>query len=118
MRLLVTFSIQLKIMCRETAIIVMFINVVDETHYLPSTGKLTQCNWLSCIKFVGNLITMPLLTILLSSVLWRHWLGGRKGIQPAKNWVVGCMHGYVNGMRCRFTHGLADANATQYLLLQ
>jgi len=25
-----------------------------------------------------------------TSVLWRCWLGGRKGIQPVKNWVVGC----------------------------
>ena len=26
----------------------------------------------------------------LPSVLWRCWLGGRKGIRPVKNWVVGC----------------------------
>ena len=26
----------------------------------------------------------------LHSVLWRCWLGGRKGIRPVKNWVVGC----------------------------
>ena len=26
----------------------------------------------------------------LNSVLWRYWLGGRKGIRPVKNWVVGC----------------------------
>ena len=27
------------------------------------------------------------------SVLWRCWLGGRKGIRPVKNWVVGCWCG-------------------------
>ena len=27
---------------------------------------------------------------VLPSVLWRCWLGGRKGIRPVKNWVVGC----------------------------
>ena len=27
------------------------------------------------------------------SVLWRCWLGDRKGIRPVKNWVVGCWHG-------------------------
>jgi len=27
------------------------------------------------------------------SVLWRCWLGGRKGIRPVKNWVVGCWRG-------------------------
>ena len=26
----------------------------------------------------------------MPSVLWRCWLGGRKGILPVKNWVVGC----------------------------
>ena len=26
------------------------------------------------------------------SVLWRCWLGGRKGIRPVKNWVVRCWH--------------------------
>jgi len=30
----------------------------------------------------------------MPSVLWRCWLGGRKGIQPVKNWVVRCWHGY------------------------
>ena len=28
-------------------------------------------------------------------MLWRCWLGGRKGIQPVKNWVMGCWHGYL-----------------------
>ena len=28
--------------------------------------------------------------VLVPSVLWRCWLGGRKGIRPVKNWVVGC----------------------------
>ena len=31
--------------------------------------------------------------ILVPSVLWRCWLGGRKGIRPVKNWVVGCWRG-------------------------
>ena len=30
---------------------------------------------------------------VLPSVLWRCWLGGRKGIRPVKNWVVGCWRG-------------------------
>ena len=29
-------------------------------------------------------------SVLLPSVLWRCWLGGRKGTRPVKNWVVGC----------------------------
>jgi len=31
--------------------------------------------------------------ICIPSVLWHCWLGGRKGIQPVKNWVVGCWRG-------------------------
>ena len=52
-----------------------------------------------------------------SSVLWRCWLGGRKGIRPVKNWVVGCWHVYLSGAMCRFAYGPADATATHCLLL-
>ena len=31
--------------------------------------------------------------IILPSVLWCCWLGGKKGIRPVKNWVVGCWRG-------------------------
>jgi len=34
--------------------------------------------------------------IVLASVHWRCWLGGRKGIRPVKNWVVGA--GVVIGL--------------------
>ena len=30
---------------------------------------------------------------VVPSVLWRCWLGGRKGIRPVKNWAVGCWRG-------------------------
>ena len=33
--------------------------------------------------------------LLKPSVLWRCWLGSRKGIRPVKNWVVGCWHGNI-----------------------
>jgi len=52
------------------------------------------------------------------SVLWHCWLGGRKGIQPVKNWVVGCWHSYLSGAQCRLACGPADAIATHCLLLQ
>jgi len=55
----------------------------------------------------------------LPSVLeWRCWLGGRKGIRPVKNWVVGCWCGYLPGARCRLAYSTADATATHCLLLQ
>ena len=52
------------------------------------------------------------------SVLWRCWLGGRKGIQPVKNRVVGYWCGYLSGARRRLTYGPADATATHNILLQ
>ena len=53
------------------------------------------------------------------SVLWRCWLGTRKGIRPVKNWVVGRWHGYLSGAQCRLAYFVAaDATATHYLLLQ
>jgi len=45
-----------------------------------------------------------LLVFSLPSVLWRCWLGSRKGIRPVKNWVVGCWHGYLPGARCRLAY--------------
>jgi len=54
----------------------------------------------------------------MPSVLWRCWLCGRKGIRPVKNWVVGCWHGYLSGVRCWFAYGPADTTATHCLLLQ
>ena len=55
---------------------------------------------------------------LQPTVLWRCWLGGRKGIRPVKNWVVGCWRGSLSGARCRLAYGPADATATYCLLLQ
>jgi len=52
------------------------------------------------------------------SVLWRCWLGGRKGIRLVKNWVVRCWRGYLAGASCRLAYGPADVTATHCLLLQ
>jgi len=40
-------------------------------------------------------------------VLWCCWLGGRKGIQPLKNWVVGFWHGNLSGARCKFAYDMS-----------
>jgi len=48
----------------------------------------------------------------LPSVLWRCWLGGRKGIRPVRNRVMRCWCGYLPGARCRlFAYVPADATA-------
>jgi len=57
-------------------------------------------------------------SLYLPSVLWRCWLGGRKGIRPVKNWAVGCWSGYLSGVRCRLAYVPVDATATHCLLLQ
>jgi len=49
-------------------------------------------------------IKVKVLRLIVPSVHWRCWLGGRKGIQPVKNWVVGCWRGYLSGARCRLAH--------------
>ena len=48
-------------------------------------------------------------------MLWRCWLGGRKGIRPVKNWVVGCWRGHLSGARCRLAYGPAEATTTHCL---
>ena len=73
----------------------------------------------SCIsRFSVLLFFAVLLVVDVPSVLWCCWLGGRKGIRPVKNRVVGYWHGYLSGARCRHAYGPADATATHSLLLQ
>ena len=55
--------------------------------------------------------------LLLPSVLWRCWLGCRKGIRPVKT-AIGCWHGYLSAVRCRLAYGPVDSTATHCLLLQ
>ena len=43
--------------------------------------------------FYPLIIFTALLDFLVPSVLWRCWLGGRKGLRPVKNRVVGCFCG-------------------------
>jgi len=45
-------------------------------------------------------------------------VGQQEGHPVCKNWVVGCWHGYLPVVRCRFAYGPADSTATHYLLLQ
>jgi len=68
--------------------------------------------------FVGAVLEKMLDNWFYISVLWRCWLGGRKGIRPAKNWVVGCWRGYLSGTRCRLAYGSADATVTHFSEIQ
>ena len=69
------------------------------------------------MPFPGHYVQWATMT-MLPSVLWCCWLGGKKGIWPVKNWVVGCWCGFLSGARCRLAYGPADATATHCLLLQ
>ena len=51
--------------------------------------------------------------VLMQPVVSDIDIGCRKGIQPVKNWMVGCWHGYLFGARCWLAHGPADANAVK-----
>ena len=76
---------------------------------------------LPVVQWLGNAEAFTLVfisVIQVNSVLWHCWLGGRKGIRPVKNWVVGCWRGYLSGAMCRLAYGPADATATHCLLLQ
>ena len=74
---------------------------------LPSDDSVSFINPTSCQQALSCL-----------QCFWRCWLGGRKGIWPVKNWVVGCWRGYLSGAGCRLAYGPADATATYCLLLQ
>ena len=52
-------------------------------------------------------------------MLWRCWLGGRKGIRPVNTWVVGCWRGYLSVARCRlaYGHSLSLASVKSRLVL-
>ena len=57
--------------------------------------------------------------VTLPSVLWRCWLGGRKGIWPIKTWVMRCWHGYLSEAKWKWlAYCPADATATPSYLLQ
>jgi len=80
--------------------------------------SLTRFFYLQSNHMLSSVICTRILACRLPSVLWRCWLGGRKGIRSVNNWVVGCWRGYLSGARCRLAYGSADATATHRLLFQ
>jgi len=50
------------------------------------------------------LIFVMCLFVCLPSMLWRCWLGCRKGIWPVKNWVVRYWCGYLSAAKCKWFH--------------
>ena len=65
----------------------------SEKWYIQRTRALAMMRYINS-RFTLHYITyLSLYVAYLPSVLWRCWLGSRKGIRPVKNWVVGCWHG-------------------------
>jgi len=60
------------------------------------------------------------LLVKLPSVLWRCWLGDRKGIRPVKTewWGAGVVVCLERDAHLHNAYGPADATATHCLLLQ
>jgi len=89
----------------------LYINSDTEFEYIIFCAYFMYATWKSTLSLMYVFSVMP-------SVLWHCWFGSSKGMQPVKNWVVGCWRGCVPGSRCRFAYGPADGTATHYLLLQ
>ena len=84
------------VVTHEKLTIWMQVNSSNITFLCPTTHPVA-CS--------GSMISGSVLVCLcMPSVLWRCWLGGRKGIRPVKNWVVRCWCGYLSGARCRLAH--------------
>jgi len=77
-------------LCNKPFIIRLLTTPPHLTYLSYTTLEFITCNW------------------LLSSVLWRCWLGGRKGNRPVKK-VVGCWCGCLSEARCRLAYSPADA---------
>jgi len=78
--------------------------VLQPLHTIGTGFRLVRCHQTNNVK--ASVLTKKITNCDANiqswrTVLWRCWFGGRRA--PAcKNWVVGCWHGYLSGVRCRF----------------
>jgi len=63
------------------------LNILSLVTAIYSYSLAASCGKIGCIKLWSN---WP----------WHCWLGGRKGIQPVKNWVAGCLSVWGNVQIC------------------
>jgi len=61
-------------------------------------GNSLQCHRISSIfnDAIAVIFYYFLISCEVPSVLWHCYLGIRKSIQPVKNWVMSCWHGYLD----------------------
>ena len=58
--------------------------LVHRRNNFPTPAGTHWASWNGCVAYIVNLMTICWRSVLLPSVLWRCWLGGRKGIRPVK----------------------------------
>ena len=104
-----TVSCHINVNQLQLCCLIICINIATKQQVINEC-LLWQCPFLFCAFLIY------MLHFNCSSVLWHCWLGGRKGIRPVEDWVMGCWRGYLSGARCRLAYGSADATAS--LLLQ
>jgi len=75
--------------------------------------KPSLLDWHSHTDHEASVTISDILCFDLPSVLWRCWLGGRKGTRHVG--VVRCWRGCLSEARCRLAYGPADATATHSL---
>jgi len=75
-------------------------------------GQVIDKSMVSCSFSLRVYVLFYAFSALTLLVGWQEWH------LACKNWVVGCLHGYVSAAKCRFAYGPADATTTHYLLLQ
>jgi len=104
------FRVDQSYLCWDMAIFCFFFKMAAVCHLEfvmctfgpPSTSiwlYLSLCKiWLNWCSDFNNMQVL----LCLCSLLWRCWLGGRKGIWPVKNWVVRYWRGYLSGARCKW----------------
>jgi len=89
--------------------------------YWSSTSTIRSCLLASVCRICSKNLSLGfswfVWYFIRMLLLWYWWLGGRKGIRPVKSWMVGCWHGYLSGVRCRFAYGSADATASHCFLV-
>ena len=70
------------------------------------------CDWHCFTHVVAYFVCTVSLRVFSALTLL---VGQQEGHPACRNWVVGCLHGYLS---CRLAYDPADANATHCLLLQ
>ena len=84
--------------CVGNAVLSFEINPRRKVHelVLHNTLNAQRFSWILIQNQSSTPTSAP--SVLVPSVIWRCWLGGKKSIRLVKNWVVGCWRGWRRGV--------------------